>query len=71
MKEEKLTLKDKFKMYVVLNCHFMGFEIANLTKKCETGKVSKDYLDGYLKGIYDFKNRLMEADIQTLRSDEE
>ena len=71
MKEENLTLKDKFKMYVVLNCHFMGFEIANLTKKCETGKVSKDYLDGYLKGIYDFKNRLMEADIQTLRSEEE
>ncbi|EGS31003.1 hypothetical protein HMPREF9130_0421 [Peptoniphilus sp. oral taxon 375 str. F0436] len=71
MKFKELSLKDRFRMYVVLNYHFMGFEIANLTKKCETGKVSKDYLDGYLKGIDDFKNRLMEADIQTLRSNEE
>lgn len=73
MENKRLVLrsKDKVRMYFILTYHFMEFEINNLTKKYETGEISKDYLDGYTQGANDFKNMLMEADIQTLRSDEE
>lgn len=71
MKNKDLTIKDKFRGVVILNYHFMEFEIKEMKKRCELGKIPKDYLDGYLIGITDFKDRLMEADIQILRSDEE
>lgn len=71
MKDGKLTIKDKIRRFVILDYHLMEFEIKEMKKKYELGKVSKDYLDGYLRGITDFKNRLMEADIQILKEEEE
>ena len=66
MKVKELTLKDKVKGFIILNYHGMGFKIKYLKKEYEIGKISKDYLDGYLKGITDFKDELMEADISIL-----
>lgn len=71
MKNKDLTIKDKFRGVVILNYHFMEFEIKKMKKKCELGKISKDYLDGYLRGITDFKNVLMETDIQILKEEKE
>ena len=71
MKDGKLTLKNKFRGIVILNYHFMEFEIKEMKKKYEIGKISKDYLDGYLRGITDFKNVLMETDISILKEEEE
>lgn len=71
MKTKGLTLKDKVKGYIILNYHCMGFKIKRLKKEYELGKISKDYLDGYLNGIIDFKDNLMEADMSFIKVDEE
>lgn len=67
MKDKELTLKDKVKGFVILNYHSMDFEIKYLKKEYELGKISKDYLDGYLKGITDFKERLMKMDMTFIK----
>lgn len=67
MKIKKLTLKDKVKGFIILNYHFMDFEIKDLKKEYELGKISKDYLDGYLKGVKDFKDNLIEADMSVIK----
>lgn len=71
MKNKELSLKDKVKLYIIMNHHFMEFEIKRLKKEYELGKISKDYLDGYSKGIEDFKNSLLKDDIKILKGDEE
>lgn len=67
MKIKKLTLKDKVKGFIILNYHGMEFNIRYLKKEYELGKISKDYLDGYLKGVTDFKDNLMEADMSIIK----
>lgn len=67
MRTKELTLKDKVKGFIILNYHCMDFEIENLIKEYELGKISKDYLDGYLRGVTDFKDNLMEADISIIK----
>ena len=67
MKTKELALKDKVKGFIIMNYHFMEFEIKRLKKEYELGKISKDYLDGYLKGITDFKDALMEADMRIIK----
>ena len=67
MKIKKLTLKDKVKGFIILNYHFTDFEIKDLKKEYELGKISKDYLDGYLKGVTDFKDNLIEADMSVIK----
>lgn len=67
MNDKKLTLKDKVKGFIILNYHDMDFNIKYLKKEYELGKISKDYLDGYLKGITDFKDNLMEADMSVIK----
>ena len=67
MKGKEPTLKDKVKGFIILNYHCMDFEIENLIKEYELGKISKDYLDGYLKGVTDFKDALMEADMSIIK----
>ncbi|MBS4872249.1 MAG: hypothetical protein KHZ78_05375 [Peptoniphilus sp. oral taxon 375] len=73
MKNKRLVLrsKDKVRMYFILIYRFMEFEINNLTKKYETGEISKDYLDGYTQGVYDLNNMLMETDISILKEEKE
>ena len=70
MKTKGLTLKDKVKGFIILNYHYMDFNIKYLKKEYELGKISKDYLDGYLKGVTDFKDMLMETDMRLLKVDE-
>lgn len=70
MKTKELALKDKVKGYIILNYHCMEFKIKRLKKEFKLGKISKDYLDGYLNGIKDFKNNLMEADMSFIKVDE-
>ena len=67
MRTKELTLKDKVKGFIILNYHCMDFETENLIKEYELGKISKDYLDGYLRGVTDFKDNLMEADISIIK----
>lgn len=67
MKIKELTLKDKVKGFIILNYHGMEFNIKYLKKEYELGKISKDYLDGYLKGVTDFKDALMEADMSIIK----
>ncbi len=67
MKYKEPTLKDKVKGFIILNYHFMDFEIKDLKKEYELGKISKDYLDGYLKGVTDFKDNLIEADMSVIK----
>lgn len=67
MKTKELTLKDKVKGYIILNYHCMDFEIENLIKEYEFGEISQDYLDGYLKGVKDFKDMLIEADMSVIK----
>lgn len=67
MKTKELTLKDKVKGYIILNYHCMDFEIENLIKEYELGEISQDYLDGYLKGVKDFKDMLLEADMSVIK----
>ncbi len=67
MKTEKLTLKDIVKGFIILNYHCMDFEIEILIKEYELGKISGDYLDGYLKGVKDFKDTLIESDMSVIR----
>lgn len=67
MKDREITLKDKVKGFIVLNFHFMDFEINYLKKEYERRKISKSYLDGYIKGVEDFKDMLLKADISILR----
>lgn len=67
---KELTLKDKVKGFIILNYHCMDFEVENLIKEYELGEISEDYLDGYLKGVKDFKDMLMEADMKLLKADE-
>lgn len=45
----------------------MVFKIKDLKKEYELGKISKDYLDGYLRGITDFKDNLIKADMSTIK----
>ena len=45
----------------------MDFEIENLIKEYELGEISEDYLDGYLKGVKDFKDMLIEADMSIIK----
>ena len=70
MKTKELSLKDKVKGFIILNYHCMDFEIENLIKEYELGEISEDYLDGYLKGVKDFKDALIEADMRFLKVDE-
>lgn len=70
MRIKKPTLKDKVKGFIILNYHCMDFGIENLIKEYELGEISEDYLDGYLKGVTDFKDALMEADMRLLKVDE-
>lgn len=67
MKYKEPTLKDKVKGFIILNYHCMDFEIENLIKEYELGKISEDYLDGYLKGVKDFKDMLIEADMSIIK----
>lgn len=67
MKDKEPTLKDKVKGFIILNYHGMDFNIKYLKKEYELGKVSKDYLEGYLKGVTDFKDALMEADMRIIK----
>ena len=67
MRIKKPTLKDKVKGFIVLNYHHMEFKIKYLKKEYELGKISKDYLDGYLKGVTDFKDALMDADMSIIK----
>lgn len=67
MKDKEPTLKDKVKGFIILNYHCMDFEIENLIKEYEVGEISEDYLDGYLKGVKDFKNTLIEADMSIIK----
>ena len=67
MKDKEPTLKDKVKGFIILNYHFMDFNIKYLKKEYELGKISKDYLDGYLKGVTDFKDALMETDMSIIK----
>lgn len=67
MKTKEPTFKDKVKGFIILNYHCMDFEIENLIKEYELGEISEDYLDGYLKGVKDFKNMLIEADMSIIR----
>lgn len=67
MKIKKLTLKDKVKGFIILNYHCMDFKIKYLKKEYENGKIPKDYLDGYLKGVKDFKDALMESDMSVIK----
>lgn len=67
MKTKELNIKDKVKGFVILNYHFMDFEIENLIKEYELGEISEDYLDGYLKGVKDFKDMLIEADMSIIK----
>ena len=68
MKTKELTLKDKVKGFIIMNYHFMDFKIIRLKKEYELGKKSKDYLDGYVKGIEYFKDYLIKSDMKFLRS---
>ena len=70
MRTKELTLKDKVKGFIVLNYHHMEFKINYLKKEYELGQISKDYLDGYLKGVTDFKDALTEDDMRLLKVDE-
>lgn len=67
MKYKEPTLKDKVKGYIVMNYHFMEFKIRYLREECKRGKISKDYFDGYLKGVTDFKDALMEANMSIIK----
>ena len=67
MKIKEPTLKDIVKGFIIINYHFMDFNIKYLKKEYELGKISKDYLDGYLKGITDFKDSLMKHDVEVLK----
>ncbi|WP_071026014.1 hypothetical protein [Peptoniphilus raoultii] len=67
MKNKELTLKDKVKGFIILNYHYMDFHIKYLKKEYKIGKISKDYLDGYLKGVTDFKDALMESDMSIIK----
>lgn len=67
MKIKKLTLKDKVKGFIILNYHFMDFNIKYLKKEYELGKISKDYLEGYLRGVTDFKDNLIKADMSVIK----
>ena len=67
MRTKELTLKDKVKGFIILNYHHMEFKIKYLKKEYELGKISKDYLDGYLKGVTDFKDALMDADMSIIK----
>ena len=67
MKDKELNIKDKVKGFVILNYHYMDFNIKYLKKEYELGKISKDYLDGYLKGVKDFKDMLIEADMSIIK----
>ncbi|MGF0095023.1 hypothetical protein ACQRC6_01165 [Peptoniphilus sp. SGI.035] len=69
MKNKELTLEDKIKGFIILNYHAMEFKIKYLKKECERGRLSRDYLNGYLKGVTDFKNDLMEADLKFLKEE--
>ncbi len=71
MKTKELTLKDKVKGFIIMNYHFMDFKIIHLKKEYDLEKVSKDYLDGYIKGIEDFKDYLLKSDMKFLRSRDE
>ena len=64
---KELTLKDKVKGFIILNYHGMDFNIKYLKKEYELGKISEDYLDGYLKGVKDFKDMLIEADMSIIK----
>lgn len=67
MKTKELTLKDKVKGFIILNYHHMEFKINYLKKEYELERISKDYLDGYLKGVTDFKDMLIEADMSIIK----
>ena len=67
MKDKEPTLKDKVKGFIILNYHFMDFNIRYLKKEYELGKISKDYLDGYLRGVTDFKDNLIKADMSVIK----
>lgn len=67
MKIKKLTLKDKVKGFIILNYHHMEFKINYLKKEYELKRISKDYLDGYLNGVTDFKDALMESDMSVIK----
>ena len=67
MKTKELIIKDKVKGFVILNYHFMDFEIKDLKKEYELGKISKDYLEGYLRGVTDFKDNLIKADMSVIK----
>ena len=67
MKDKEPTLKDKVKGFIILNYHFMDFNIKYLKKEYELGKISKDYLDGYLRGITDFKDNLIKVDMSIIK----
>ena len=67
MKTKEPALKDIVKGFIIINYHFMDFKIKNLKKEYDLGKISKDYLDGYVKGIEDFKDYLMKDDIKILK----
>lgn len=70
MKTRELNIKDKVKGFIILNYHGMDFKIKYLKKEYELGKISKDYLDGYLRGITDFKDSLIEADMSIIKETE-
>lgn len=67
MKTKEPALKDIVKGFIIINYHFMDFNIKYLKKEYELGKISKDYLYGYLKGVEDFKDSLMKHDVEILK----
>ncbi|WP_277260781.1 hypothetical protein [Peptoniphilus lacrimalis] len=64
---KQLALRFKIRTFIVMHYHFMVFKIKDLKKEYELGKISKDYLDGYLRGITDFKDNLIKADMSTIK----
>ena len=67
MVTKQLALRFKIRTFIVMHYHFMDFKIKDLKKEYELGKISKDYLDGYLRGITDFKDNLIKADMSIIK----
>lgn len=64
---KQLALRFKIRTFIVMHYLFTDFGIKDLKKEYELGKISKDYLDGYLRGVTDFKDNLIKADMSIIK----
>lgn len=55
-----MTDRNNLASFAITVYNFMEFEVKNYKKQVENGEISKEWLDGYIRGLDEYKKALVD-----------